>query len=56
MSPIRETVANVTQDSGMLTLGPRDRDVFFEALRNSPEPNETLREAVAEYQRVITQA
>ena len=37
-----------------LMLGEQDWDVFFEALINPPEPNQTLRDAFATHDRLIT--
>src|SRR5579863_5794286 len=45
----RQTIAR--HDS--LTLSARDRDAFFAALINPPEPSERLRRAVADHRRRV---
>ncbi len=44
-----EAAENVIEQHERLVLSDRDRDVFFEAILNPPEPNKALRDAMKWY-------
>lgn len=46
-----EKSADIIKKNNLLVLSDRDRDLFLAALEATPEPNENLKRAFAEYKK-----
>lgn len=53
ITTLQERASQVVKEHDIIVLSDKDREVFFDALLNPPEPNEKLREAVRKKQEIL---
>ncbi|WP_245581984.1 DUF1778 domain-containing protein [Phyllobacterium phragmitis] len=53
LTALADTARRTIAEHEMLVLSDRDRETFFDALINPPEPNERLQRALAGHKRRI---
>jgi len=54
VTALADTARRTIAEHEMLVLSDRDREAFFDALINPPQPSERLKRALAEHKRRIT--
>lgn len=53
LSSVQEKAENIVEKHDKILASERDREIFFNALINPPEPNEALRNAALFYQEAL---
>ena len=53
MTVLADTARRTIAEHEMLVLSDRDRQAFFDALINPPEPSERLKRALADHKRRV---
>lgn len=48
---LKEKADKIIKDHNTILASEKDREIFFEALTNPPEPNNKLKEAAAKYKK-----
>jgi len=55
LQSVEERAKEIVKEHEKILLSKKDKEIFFDAILNSPEPNDALKEALKSYKEALKQ-